>query len=241
MASIRPLTSAQRAEMLRQGWQTVSGRGTTALGHVFAFLSTYPPLAQGLYYLLMGLWPLVGPESYQQVTGHPGGVWLAEVIGVLLIVIGGTLCLAAYRKQGSPEVLFLAFGSAAGLVAVNIHLVSRGLSTFYLLDAVLQAVLVGFWVYGWRRDAQAAPRTCHPHRSPRRPSSFRGRSPSPPPHPRHRGCDRGAAQHLLQIDRMKVRTRARAARSGAWEGRFPSAGAGPARASGASRRGGSHE
>jgi hypothetical protein len=156
MATVRRLTSAQRAEMLRQGWQTVSGHGSTYFRHVFTFLSTYPPLAQGLYYLLLGLWPLVSADSYQKVTGHQGDVWLVAVIGVLLLAVGGTLCLAAYRKQGSPEVLFLAFGSAGGLAAVDLFLVYRGLSPLYLLDAVLQVALVAFWVHGWRRDVHTA-------------------------------------------------------------------------------------
>jgi hypothetical protein len=142
--------------MLRQGWQTVSGHASAFFRHFFTFLTVYPPLAQGVYYLLIGLWALVSPDSYVMVTGHQGDVWLVEVIGVLLLVVGGTLCLAAYRKQGSAEVLFLAFGSAGGLVVVDLHLVSRGLSTIYLLDAVLQVALVAFWVYGWRRDVQPA-------------------------------------------------------------------------------------
>jgi hypothetical protein len=142
--------------MLRQGWQTVSGHGSTFFRHVFTFLTVYPPLAQGVYYLLLGLWILVSPDSYQMLTGQQGDVRQVEVIGVLLLVVGGTLCLAAYRKRGSPEVLFLAFGSAAGLTVVDLLLVYRGLSTIYLLDAVLQVTLVAFWVYGWRRDDHAA-------------------------------------------------------------------------------------
>ena len=156
MATVRSLTSAQRAEMLRQGWQTVSGHGSTFFRHVFTFLTVYPPLAQGVYYLLLCLWILVSPDSYQMLTGQQGDVRQVEVIGVLLLVVGGTLCLAAYRKRGSPEVLFLAFGSAAGLTVVDLLLVYRGLSTIYLLDAVLQVTLVAFWVYGWRREVHPA-------------------------------------------------------------------------------------
>ena len=101
---------AAKSRLLRQTY------GSSAFSHVWAFFSAYPPLAQGLYYLLIGLWPLVGMHSYQRFTGHQGDLWVVEVIGALLLAIGGTLCLAAYRKQGSPEVLFLAFGSALGPV-----------------------------------------------------------------------------------------------------------------------------
>jgi hypothetical protein len=75
---------------------------------------------------------------------------------VLLLVIGACLCLAAYRRQGSPEVLLLAFGSALGLAAVDVHLVFRHYSALYLLDAVLQLALVAFWIYGWRQAARTA-------------------------------------------------------------------------------------
>jgi hypothetical protein len=111
---------------------------------------------------LLGLWPLVSFSSYQKLTGHTDDLGLAEVVGVLLLVIGGTLCLAAYRKQGSPEVLFLAFGSAGGMLLINIHLVSRGLPAIYAVDAVIEVGLVLFWIAGWRRSrtqtaAPAAP------------------------------------------------------------------------------------
>jgi hypothetical protein len=137
---------------MRQAWRGVPG----GAGRVFAFLTAYPPLAQGLYYLLLGLWPLVSLSTYQRLTGHVGDLPLAEVVGVLMLVIGGTLCLAAYRKQGSPEVLFLAFASAGGLVLLDIHFLSRGLSVVYLFDAAIQVGLVLFWVYGWRQNVRPA-------------------------------------------------------------------------------------
>jgi len=56
-------------------------------------------------------------------------------------------------------VLFLAFGSALALAGVDIHLVFRGYSFFYILDAVFQVALVAFWVYGWRKAKSEAART----------------------------------------------------------------------------------
>ena len=62
--------------------------------------------------------------------------------------------LADSSDPAAPGRLVLAFGCALGLTAVDIHLVYRGLSAFYILDAVLQVALVAFWVYGWRRTQQ---------------------------------------------------------------------------------------
>jgi hypothetical protein len=137
-------------------WDQVRGYAGHTFGHVLRFFTSYPPLAQGLYYLLIGLWPLVGIGSYQVATGQQGSPWMAQAIGVLLLIVGATLCLAAYRRQGSPEILVLAFGSALGLMAVDIHLVTRGYSPLYLLDAALQLGLVAFWIYGWRQAARTA-------------------------------------------------------------------------------------
>jgi hypothetical protein len=152
---------------MREGWSRASvyathaggyasqagGRAARALHRTFTFLATYPPLAQGVYYLLTGLWPLVSVGTYHWLTRHQGDVWLAQSVGVLTLVIGATLCLAAYRRQSSPEILLLAFGSALGMAAVDFHLFFRGYSALYLLDAVLELALVAFWVYAWRRSA----------------------------------------------------------------------------------------
>jgi hypothetical protein len=156
MATTTQSPSARRAQVVRETWRRIGGQTTNIFGWTFAFFTSYPPLAQGLYCLAIGLWPLLGLGSYLSLTGHPGEVWVVQAVGVLLVVIGGTLCLAAYRGQGTPEVLFLAFGCALGLTAVDIHLVYRGLSAFYILDAVVQVALVAFWIYGWRRERRVA-------------------------------------------------------------------------------------
>src|SRR5262249_20641887 len=146
--------SARRAQMMRDAWGTFAGHSSSMARQVFWFFSAYPPLAQGLYYLLLGLFSLLAPGAYQTVTGHTGDPWVMQVFGVLMLVVGGALCVAAYRRQGTPEVLFIAFGSALGLIGVDIHLVYRGYSYLYLLDAVLQASLVAFWVYGWQANTK---------------------------------------------------------------------------------------
>lgn len=156
MATMPQSSVDWRGSALRTAWERAGGYTSYTVSHVFRFFTTYPPLAQGLYYLLAGLWPLVGIAYYQEAMGHRHAPWLAQAVGVLLLVVGTTLCVAAWRRQGSPEVLVLAFGSALGLTAVDIHLVWRGYSSLYLLDAALQLGLVGFWAYGWHRARQTA-------------------------------------------------------------------------------------
>ncbi len=156
MATFPTSTSVQRAEAMRRAWTGMQGGTGSVLAYTVAFLTAYPPLAQGLYYLLCGIWPLLSTTTYRAITGHEGDLWHVEMMSALLLVIGGTLCLAAYRSQGTPEVLFLAFTSALGMMAIDVHLVYRGHSRFYLLDAALEVGLVIFWVYGWRSSRLVA-------------------------------------------------------------------------------------
>src|SRR5207248_11336243 len=79
-------------------------------------------------------------------------IWMALTGSALTLVIGATLCLAAYRRQGSAEILLLAFGSAFGLTLLELIFVFQDrISGFYLADAIIQMGLVAFWVYGWRK------------------------------------------------------------------------------------------
>src|SRR5262249_45539085 len=166
-------TAARRAELMRQYWNRVKGPSATVLGSIAAFFVAYPPLSQGIYYVLRGVWPFLG------LHGHTGvELWLAQTVGVRVLVIGATLCLAAYRKQGSPEVLTLAFGSALGLTALDLFsVVHRRISALYLLDAVIQVGLVAFWVYGWRRGKEENAPGATPTAAPA------GPAPPPPPRP----------------------------------------------------------
>jgi len=159
MATVPQTPANQRGQAMAEAWEHARGYAARSLQRAWRFFTAYPPLAQGLYYLLLGLWPVVGIGSYQEATWHQHSPWMAQAVGVLLLVIGVTLCLAAYRRQGSPEVLTLAFGSALALAGVDVHLVFRGYSFLYLLDAVLQLALVAFWVYGWRKARVEAAKT----------------------------------------------------------------------------------
>jgi hypothetical protein len=155
MATVGQPTSnaARRAQIMREYWSQVRGPTANALGAVAGFFIAYPPLAQGLYYLLRGLWPLLRTSSTYTTDTD---IWLAQSGGVLTLVIGATLCLAAYRRVGSPEILLLAFGSALSLTALEMVFVFHGrISAIYMIDACIQVGLVAFWVYGWRKKEKA--------------------------------------------------------------------------------------
>lgn len=109
-------------------------------------------LGQGLYFLLTGLWPLVSMRTFEAVTGPKTDRWLVKTVGVLVAVIGTVLTGAATKGRVSDDVAVLAVGSAAGLGGIDIVYAARGrISKIYLLDAVLEALLIGGWLVSRRR------------------------------------------------------------------------------------------
>lgn len=109
-------------------------------------------LVQALYFLVTGIWPLVEIRSFQKISGPKTDIWLVKTVGVLVGVIGGVIALAGSRRRITPEISELAIGSSAGLAAIDVFYVARGrISRVYLLDALLELVLIGAWSVALRR------------------------------------------------------------------------------------------
>lgn len=103
-------------------------------------------LAQGFYFIVTGLWPLISIRTFQMITGRKTDLWLVKTVGVLITVTGSALVMAGLRAQITPEVLLIAVGSAASLASIDIVYVAKGvILPVYLLDAVIE---LGFTV-GW--------------------------------------------------------------------------------------------
>lgn len=117
----------------------------------------YPTLAkaQGLYYLVTGIWPILSIRTFLMVTGPKTDIWLVKTIGLLLIVIGAVLLTAAIRRKVAPEVLILATGSAAAIAVIELIYVSNAtISAIYLLDAVLEMGLLFLWACCYRTETR---------------------------------------------------------------------------------------
>ena len=106
-------------------------------------------IAQGVYYLLTGIWPLVSIRTFEAVTGPKTDDWLVQTVGVLAAVIGATLILGSRRQPPNRETLTLAVLSILGFAAVDAVFVATGtISPIYLVDAGLQAVFAVGLVFG---------------------------------------------------------------------------------------------
>jgi len=119
---------------------------------------------QGAYFVLTGLWPLLGVNSFQAVTGSKTDQWLVYAVGGLVTVIGTTLLVAAANRRLTPEIAVLGIGSAVVLAGVDVIFVMRGMiSWVYLLDAAVQGLLIAWWVGAYIGPRKPAPEWQYTH------------------------------------------------------------------------------
>jgi len=114
-------------------------------------------LAQGVYYLATGLWPIVDMEAFEAVTGPKTDDWLVEMVGLLAASIGLSLVMLS-GKPGAAGVT-LAASTAASFAAIDvIHSLLGTISLVYLADAVIQFGALGLLAAAWRnREEPASP------------------------------------------------------------------------------------
>jgi hypothetical protein len=108
-----------------------------AKGEIYLFY------AQGWYYLLTGLWPLLHIRSFLAVTGPKADMWLVKIVGLLAASSGFCFLVGAGKKK-LPDVLFiLALTNAAAFASIDLYYV--GTSTIrpvYLLDAAAESCFI---------------------------------------------------------------------------------------------------
>jgi hypothetical protein len=167
MSRISDATNLYRtagATYARDAWDTMHRHGASAWQRTRTFVGAHPAVVQGVYFVLTGLWPVLALDSFLKVTGHRADYWLSQKMGLLLVVLGATLCLAAYRRAKSPEVLLLAVASATVLAGADLLFFFAGtLSWVYLIDAAVQLIILALWLHNWyvenvlTRPSAAAP------------------------------------------------------------------------------------
>ncbi|MFB3816445.1 MAG: hypothetical protein ACE147_02165 [Candidatus Methylomirabilales bacterium] len=109
------------------------------------FCSTLAVL-QGAFYLAAGAWPLLSLPTFEAVTGPKTDRWLVRTVGLLIAISGAVLLLAAASRRVTPEIVALAAGQALALAGVDLVYGLRGrIARVYLLDAVVELVLVAGW------------------------------------------------------------------------------------------------
>jgi energy-converting hydrogenase Eha subunit E len=99
--------------------------------------------AQGVYYLLTGIWPLVSMSTFEWVAGPKTDDWLVRMVGLLAATIGATLLLGVRLQAPRSEVIALALLSAASFAAIDlVYGLSGRISSVYLADAAIEILLI---------------------------------------------------------------------------------------------------
>ena len=104
-------------------------------------------LLQGIYFFVFGIWPLLSMSTFLKVTGPKTDLWLVKTVAMILAVIGGVLVYAQVNTEINASIIILAIGSAVALAIVEIvYVAKRTIPPIYLADAMVELVLVGWWV-----------------------------------------------------------------------------------------------
>jgi hypothetical protein len=118
--------------------------------------------AQGAFYAITGIWPLLSPYSFQVVTGFKEDFWLAQTVGALLAVTGAVLFSAGRARRITAEIALLGGGLAFVLGVVDVLCVAAPRTTrVYWLDAIAEFSLVIAWIVCWRRSSAKHARASH--------------------------------------------------------------------------------
>ncbi len=104
-------------------------------------------IAQGSYYLLTGLWPLVHFASFAQAVALRINAFQAQSFGAVLIVIGA--CLIEAARRGPPDAFATLLGAAVAAAIAVVDLVwlprlgvSSGLWIDLLIEVAFALVLI---------------------------------------------------------------------------------------------------
>lgn len=115
-------------------------------------LSRWLALAQGSFYVVTGIWPLLHLRSFLWVTGPKTDVWLVQTFGAVLAVIGAGIASVGGRRRFTTDWIWLSLLLALVLAACDVVFVLRGaIRPIYLGDAAVEFVFVVAWLTRLRR------------------------------------------------------------------------------------------
>lgn len=103
-------------------------------------------LAQGGYFVLTGVWPLLHMKSFLAVTGPKTDLWLVRMVALLALAVGLAL-LVALREPRSLVAATLAIGSALSFLAIDVvYVAKKTIGPIYLGDAAVEVVFLLGWL-----------------------------------------------------------------------------------------------
>lgn len=104
--------------------------------------------AQGVYYAVTGLWPVINLSSFMAVTGPKQDRWLVKTVGLVVAAVGASLIVASRQPVLQPQTIVLSVASAFVLTAVDlVYSIKRVISYVYLGDAAAEIALIWLWAF----------------------------------------------------------------------------------------------
>lgn len=111
--------------------------------------------AQGAYYLVTGLWPLVHYSSFVAASGPKLEPWLVRTVGMLLTAIGGSLLVGARRRERGSTLALGATAAAAMALVSGYYAARRRIAPAYFLDAGAEVAILAGWALASRPACKA--------------------------------------------------------------------------------------
>ncbi len=99
-------------------------------------------LAQGAYYILAGVWPLLHFSSYARIVAVDVNPFQAQVFAGMLIVIGAALIEAARREPPGPFPTLLGAAVAGAIALVSLIWLPRlGVASGLWIDLIVEVAI----------------------------------------------------------------------------------------------------
>lgn len=105
-------------------------------------MNNLPSIFQGLYYIIFGIWSVLHIASFEKLTGPKTDHWLVKTIGLLLVSVGVTLIM------NPIFVLGVSFALSFFIIDI-IYVWNKTISKIYLVDALIQFVLIVTYIIGF--------------------------------------------------------------------------------------------
>lgn len=118
-------------------------------------------MAQGLYYILTGLWPLAHFASFSRAVALPVNPFQAQAFGAVLVVIGAHFMEAGRRAPPGSSATLLGIAVAGAIAVVDMVWLPRLASASALwVDLVAEvAIAVALVVFYPRLQGERSPLT----------------------------------------------------------------------------------
>lgn len=102
---------------------------------------------QGVYFLIVGMWPIVSINSFMSFAGPKTDIWLVRTFGAMLACEGFCFIITAMLRHMSFPMLILAFLNSVLLLFVDMHYhLDNVLGESYLVDASIEFLFIVWWV-----------------------------------------------------------------------------------------------